>query len=249
MATQCSVYCKFSDGTFASLVNTAVNDTDGSAGHNINTIQTGGNGLAQVSSVDIGQAFVGKLLTHAIGVWSTEDSNAGAWMYGYILGANGKIKTLIQGGGSFAIPVVKLAKPVRMAVGDKLQVAGDTAAAGATQAAALAVYCRDGTCDVFSATIANDTKTPMTNKESATVGQALAGKTIAAAYATVSTQFNVNESLAGNSGYYIEAADGQLKAMYPPGGNGLSPTQRVEFQAYPVSISQNDTLSVMGSHS
>ena len=76
MATQCSVYCKFSDGTFASLVNTAVNDTDGSAGHNINTIQTGGNGLAQVSSVDIGQAFVGKLLTHAIGVWSTEDSNS-----------------------------------------------------------------------------------------------------------------------------------------------------------------------------
>ena len=175
MATQCSVYCKFSDGTFASLVNTAVNDTDGSAGHNINTIQTGGTGLAQVSSVDIGQAFVGKLLTHAIGVWSTEDSNAGAWMYGYILGANGKIKTLIQGGGSFAIPVVKLAKPVRMAVGDKLQVAGDTAADGATQAAALAVYCTDGTCDVFSATIANDTKTPMTNKESATIGQALAG--------------------------------------------------------------------------
>ena len=91
----------------------------------------------------------------------------------------------------------------------------------------------------------------MLNRDSNTVGQALANRVIIAAAAAASTVYDVNESQAGVTGYYIESADGQLKAIYPPvtGDTSSAYQNFAAYQKYPVQIRQNDTLSVMGSHS
>tara|TARA_Y100000593_G_scaffold93878_1_gene190396 strand:- start:588 stop:1352 length:765 start_codon:yes stop_codon:yes gene_type:complete len=254
MASQATVAVRFSDGNIAYLVNSSLTETDGSGiTADSNNVQTGGTGLAQVSGVDLGQAYVGKVATHALAVVATEDTNALAYIGGYILNPQGRIKTIIQGGGAFAGPLQPLKKPVTMQVGDTMQILVDGSADGATQAAAVAVYCTDGTCDFFMSKIVNDTKTPMLNKDGSTIGQALSGKTVMCYYGTVSTGFNVNESLAGNSLFYVEKSDGILKAVIPPINTGSSGSDInatiTRFNEVPFTVEQNDTLSVMGSHS
>ena len=254
MASQATVAVRFSDGNIAYLVNSSLTETDGSGiTADSNNVQTGGTGLAQVSSVDLGQAYVGKVATHALAVVATEDTNALAYIGGFILNPQGRIKTIIQGGGAFAGPLQPLKRPVTMEVGDTMQILVDGSADGATQAAAVAVYCTDGTCDFFMAKIVNDTKTAMLNKDGSTIGQALSGKTVMCYYGTVSTGFNVNESLAGNSLFYVEKSDGVLKAVIPPINTGSSGSDInatiTRFNEVPFIVEQNDTLSVMGSHS
>ena len=254
MANQVTVAVRFSDGTIGYLVNNAAAATDGTGiTADSNNIQTGGTGLAQVSGVDLGQAYVGKVATHALAIAAAEDSNGLTYIGGYILDPRGRIKMIIQGGGSFAGPLFPLKRPVTMEVGDTMQVLVDVTTDGATQAAAAAVYCTDGTCDLFMAKIVNDTKTEMTNKDGSTIGQALAGKTVSCYYGTVSTTFNINESLAGNAFLYVEKSDGVLKAVIPPINTGSSGTDVntsvTRYSEVPFMVAQNDTLSVMGSHS
>tara|TARA_R100000700_G_C3152259_1_gene130573 strand:+ start:220 stop:984 length:765 start_codon:yes stop_codon:yes gene_type:complete len=254
MAAQGTVVVKFSDGEVAYLVNNSLTETDGSGIiSDANNVQTGGTGLAQVTGVDLGQAYVGKVATSALAVVANEDSNALAYMGGFILNPQGRIKMIIQGGGSFAGPIQPLKRPVTMEVGDTMQILVDGSADGATQAAAVAVYCADGTCDFFMAKIVNDTKTAMLNKDGATIGQALTGKTVTCYYGTVSTGFNVNESQAGNAFFYVEKADGVLKGVIPPSNTGSSGSDINQSITYynecPFRVEQNDTLSVMGSHS
>ena len=254
MAAQGTVAVRFSDGTIAYLVNNSLTETDGDGiTADSNNVQTGGTGLAQVSSIDLGQAYVGKVATHALAIVANEDSNSLAFIGGYILDPRGRIKMIIQGGGSFAGPMKALKRPVTMEVGDTMQILVDGSADGATQAAAAAVYCSDGTCDLFMAKIVNDTKTEMKNKDGSTIGQALTGKTVSCYYGTVSTGFNVNESQAGNAFLYVEKSDGVLKAVIPPvntGSSGSDINQSVtKYTSIPFVVAQNDTLSVMGSHS
>jgi len=254
MAAQGTVAVRFSDGTIAYLVNNSLTETDGDGiTADSNNVQTGGTGLAQVSGVDLGQAYVGKVATHALAVCANEDSNSLAFIGGYILGPTGRIKMIIQGGGSFAGPLQPLKRPVTMEVGDTMQILVDGSADGATQAAAAAVYCADGTCDLFMAKIVNDTKTAMLNKDGSTIGQALTGKSVVCYYGTVSTGFNVNESQAGNAFLYVEKSDGVLKGVIPPtntGSSGSDINQSItRFSEVPFVVEQNDTLSVMGSHS
>lgn len=245
MATGISAYFRCSDGSFISLVNNAVTE------NTVTEIQTGGTGLAQVSGVSLGQAYVGKTLTHGIVKVSTEDAASGVYLYGYVQSPQGAIAVVAQGGGGDVSQMPPLPKPHKLVQGDTFQARFDAGADGNAQMAALSLYCTDGTCEVLFAQMVNDTKTAMVNKDGNTIGQALAGKTIKGAFATASTVFDINESNAGVGGFYVEAADGTLKAIYPPttGNTGSGYMDFPKYQMYPVKITQNDTLSVMGSHS
>ena len=247
MATSISAYFRCSDGTMISLVDNAVTE------NTVTEIKTGGTGFNQSPSISLGQAYVDKVLTHGVVKVSTEDSVGGQYLYGQVLNPNGSIAVVVEGGGGDTSYFPELPKPVLLSQGMIFQARFDAAADGGTQMAALSVYCTDGTCEVLFAQMANNTKTPMVNKDGNTIGQALAGKTIAAAFARASTAYDINESQAGNGAFYIESADGQLKALYPPavclGGTAGGEPNRSFYQIYPVLINQNDTLSVMGSQS
>ena len=238
MATAIYGFVQFSDGTFASLANanvTAEQATD---------IQTGGTGLNQVSGVSIGQAYEGKVAIAASALVQTDDATTGQWCNSYFLGPDGKIICLVQGnGGSFGCGLYKLSKPVRMQTGVKFMGTWD-AGADAVALASAGVYCSDGTADVFSVKAVDATKTAMVNKDGATIGQALAGKTIVNAYATYSADKGLNDNQAGVSAFYVESADGQLKLMLPP-QRGSERNFWLMNGARPVKIDQNDTLSVM----
>ena len=245
MATSISVYGRCSDGTAFSLVNNSVTE------NTTTEIKTGGTGLAQVSDVSLGQAYVGKTVTHMVAKCSTEDAGTAQYLFGYVLGPDGKIVCVVQGGGGNTNALPQLKKPIVLQQGMTMQARFDAIADGATQMGALAVYCADGTSDVFFAQMVNNTKTELQNKDSSSIGAALSGKTIVAAYSTASTSFDINESQAGNGAIYIEAADGTLKAFYPPlsGAPVNAGFPIAEFIDYPVRIDQNDTASIMGSHS
>jgi hypothetical protein len=245
MATSISVYGRCSDGTAFSLVNNSVTE------NTTTEIKTGGTGLAQVSDVSLGQAYVDKVVTHMVAKCSTEDAGTAQYLFGYILGPDGKIVCLVQGGGGNTNDLPMLKKPVKLAQGMTMQARFDAIADGNAQMCALSAYCADGTSDVFFASMVNNTKTELFNKDSSSIGQALAGRTIVSAYAIASTSFDINESQAGNGAVYIESADGTLKAFYPPlsGAPVNAGFPVAPYIDYPVKISQNDTASVMGSHS
>jgi len=238
MATAISVQLRFSDGSFGSLVNSSVTENTQTE------IQTGGTGLAQASGVSVGQAYVGKVCTHASVKVITENANTGCFCYAYFQAPNGSVASIVQGGGDHASAVAPLLKPIRMSTGMSFQARFDAQADGATQQASLGLYCSDGTCEVLTVAGVDATKTAMVNKDGNTIGQALSGKTVVAAYATFSSQFGMNDSDDGVSSFYVESADGQLKAMWPPARGNIS-THLVPYIRYPVRIDQNDTCSVL----
>ena len=231
---------QYSDGTFGSL------RKEGATAETVTSVPTGGVGLAQVASVEIGQAFVNKTLIAAAVQVVTDDATTGVFCHAYILGPDGKIRIPIQGGGYGAQGLPKLKRPIVMEVGMTLQATFDASADAATQLGSYAVYCSDGTSDVFTAKGVAAPKTSMVNKDGSTIGQALTGKSIVCAYATYGSTKGLNDNGEGNGGFYIEKADGQLKMMHPPAvfasTNAMVPY--VEY-AKPVKIEQNDTLSIM----
>jgi hypothetical protein len=239
MATDINAFVQFSDGTFAVL------RKEGATAEAVTSLPTGGNGLAQVSSVEIGQAYTGKTAVAASIAVQTDSAQTGLFSYGYFLGPDGKIVCPVQGGGYSSTGLPKLAKPVKMTTGLTLQACFDTQA-DAVALAALAVYCACGTSDVFFVKAVDATKTAMVNKDGSSIGQALTDKKITKVYATYSATNGLNDNGDGNSGFYIESADGQLKGMYPPSCS-LSPEAMIPYidLAIPVHINQNDTLSVM----
>ena len=239
MATDIRAFVQFSDGTFATLLK------EGATAESVTSLPTGGNGLAQVSGVEIGQAYTGKTAVAASIQVQTDSAQTGQFIYGYFLGPDGKIVCPVQGGSFSSTGLPKLAKPVKMTTGLTLQACFD-AQADAVGLAALAVYCACGTSDVFFVKAVADTKTAMVNKDGSTIGQALTDKKITRVYATYSATNGLNDDGGGNGGYYIESSDGQLKGMYPPSVS-VNPGQMIPFVdlAVPVTISQNDTVSVM----
>ncbi len=111
--------------------------------------------------------------------------------------------------------------------------------------ATLAVYCTDGTSDVFQCTTVDATKTAMTNKDGSTLGQALSGKVIKNAYATYNSSKGLNEDGAGVSGFFLESAEGQLKHIFPP-CQGRQSVPIPLISGFGTIIDQNDTLSATG---
>ena len=119
------------------------------------------------------------------------------------------------------------------------------AQADAVALASLAVYCTSGQSDVFFVKAVDAVKTAMVNKDGSTIGQALDGQVLQKCYATYSASKGLNDNGAGVGGFYIEAADGQLKGIFPP-INGISPPiSPWMIPTRPIPLGQNDTLSVM----
>ena len=239
MATDLAAFVQFSDGSFASLL------AEGATAETITSLPTGGTGLNQVANVQIGQAYEGKTAVAASVRVITDDAVTGAFCHAYFQGPDGKIICPVEGGGFQATGVSTLKKPVQMTTGVVLRAMFDEAT-DAVALASLAVYCADGTSDVFSVKAVDATKTAMVNKDGSTIGQALSGKSINCAYATYSAAKGLNDNGAGVSAFFIESADGQLKFMFPP-TDGVDGHTVVPYISPPrnVMITQNDTLSVM----
>jgi len=241
MASDIMGFVKFQDGSFASLLK------EGATTATVTELQTGGTGLNQVSGVSIGQAYSGKIAVaaHIVCVkdgTSTAPSSGDGFAYGYFLGPDGKIICLVQGGGGSSSGMAPLSKPVRMQTGVTLQAAFGAAVDGVCLAS-LAVYCSDGTSDVFTGTGVDATAVSMTNKDGSTFGQALAGKKLIKAYATYNATKGLNEDGAGVGAFFHESAEGQLKMMFPPcQGNSQEPVPFIP--CYNTIVLQNDTLTV-----
>ena len=143
-----------------------------------------------------------------------------------------------------------------MAPGVKLFAAFDTVA-DAVSLASMACYTASGRSAIFAVKTVDAVKTSMVDVLTAgSIGQSLAGQRIVCSYQIYAGGKGLNDNQAGNSGYYIESSDGALKLMVSPTSPsaatsvGSSPDYLqgtgpwVEY-AVPVSIAQNDTLSVM----
>ena len=241
MASDIMAFVKFSDGSMASLLK------EGATTATTTELQTGGVGLNQVSGVSIGQAYSGKtaIACHVVCIKDATSTVAGTgdgFNFGYFLGPDGKIICTGQGGGGSSSGLSPLSKPVKMQTGVTLQACFVAATDGVVQGA-LAVYCSDGTSDVFKATGVDATATAMLNKDGSTIGQALAGKSIQKAYATYNAVKGLNEDGAGVGAFYLENAEGQLKMMFPPcQGNSQDPVPWIP--AYNTKVLQNDTLTI-----
>ena len=174
-----------------------------------------------------------------------DDAVIGGFNYAYFLGPDGKIMVPVQGGGYQSTGIPTLKKPITMTTGVTLQACMDIKA-DAVALASLAVYCTDGTSDVFFVKAVDATKTAMVNKDGSTIGQALQNKALKCCYSTYSAEKGLSDNGAGVGGFYLESSDGALKGIFPPsaGVDDHSVVQYIELPR-PIPIGQNDTLSVM----
>lgn len=243
MASNISIFLKFSDGTFGSLRSTVTESS--TAFGQYSEITTEGGDLNQTGAVSVGQAFPGKVCTHAFAKCATDDATTACYVSAYFEATDGSIMVPIQGGGQHQTGMPQLKKPVRMATGIVAKAALQDAA-DAVQIATLSVYCASGKSDVFAALAVDDTPTAMVNPQGKTVGQSLDGQTIVCAIPTYAATNGLDDNDGGVNALYIESSAGVLKAMYPTckGNSGDGPVPYVE---YPVRIVQNDTLTVTAS--
>ena len=243
MASNISIFLKFSDGTFGSLRSTVTESS--TAFGQYTEITTEGGDLNQTSGVSVGQAFPGKVCTHAFAKCATDNAVTACYVSAYFEATDGSIMVPIQGGGVTQTGMPALKKPVRMATGIVAKAALQDAA-DAVQIATLSVYCRSGKSDVFAALAVDDTPTAMLNPQGKTVGQSLDGQVIECAIPTYAATNGLDDNDGGVNAFYIESRSGVLKAMYPTvkGNNGDGPAPYV---SYPVQIVQNDTLTVTAS--
>ena len=243
MASNISVFLRFSDGTFGSLRSTV---TEASTAFSQYTeITTEGGDLNQTAGISAGQAFPGKTVTHAFALCATDSATTASLCSAYFEANNGSIMVPIQGGGQHMSGLPALKRPVRMQTGVVVKAALQDAA-DAVQIATLAVYCRSGKSDIFAALGVDDTPTSMVNPQGKTIGQALDGQVISCAYATYAATNGLDDNDGGVNALYVENSAGVLKAMYPcaKGTGGNNP---VPYISYPVQIVQNDTLTVTAS--
>ena len=243
MASNISVFLRFSDGTFGALRSTVTESSTKFGQYSEITLE--GGDLNQTAGVPVGQAFNGKTCTHAFAKVATDDGNSACLMSAYFENTDGSIAVPIQGGGQLQTGMPALKRPMMMRTGVVCKAALQDAA-DAVQVATLMVYCASGKTDVFAALAVDDTPTSMVNPQGKTIGQALDGQTIQCAYATYAASNGLDDNDGGVNALYIEDAQGTLKAMYPTtkGNAGVGP---VPFVSYPVPILQNDTLTVTAS--
>jgi len=241
MATNVSAMIRFSDGTFTYLRDTVTLNT-------LTELKTDASGDLNIAGdLSVGLANQGKTAVSVLCKVQTDDATTGMFGYGYFTDPQGKIIVPVQGGGTFTTGLPSLKRPVRMTTGVKLQVFASalTASSSAMSYANLSVYCASGMSDVFSVLSEDGVAKALLNKDGNTIGEALAGQTIACTIATfASTNGVADVGIAdGINGFYLEDSQGQLKMMYNPcKGNNQSPTPWVEI---PVRINQNDTLQVL----
>jgi hypothetical protein len=207
-------------------------------------IQTDASGLLNITgNLSVGVANQGKMATHALCKVQTDSATTGAFGYGAFYGTQGEVLCPVQGGGAVVSGLPKMVKPVRMQSGITFKVFWQ-AVADAVQQASVAVICASGKADIFSATAVDATDVSMTNKDGNTWGEALAGQTVVAGYATYSATNGLADTgvADGIDGFFVESASGQLLGMYYPAkSNDQDPCPWISL---PIRVSQNDTLTV-----
>jgi hypothetical protein len=240
MATAGYIFCRFSDGTYAYLGNTDI--TTGAAGEEVTTI---GSPLNQVSGVSLGQAFVGKTLTHAVAMVSTAGSGAASLLWASLKSPNGNYIIPIQGGAQHFGEMPALVRPVKMEVGLTAWVAWQASGDSGTKLASFIGYTADGYCDVLTATGVSGSEVELQNATGTTFGQSFAGKTIVCSYSTYGGSLGINDVGAGASALYAFSADGNLKGLFPCSNVGSDASDSiVPLYKIPVRVSQNDTLNI-----
>ena len=115
MASNCSVFLRFSDGTFGSLRSTVTESS--TAFGQYTEITTEGGDLNQTEGVSAGQAFPGKTCTHAMAKVATDDATTACFVAAYFEDTNGSIMVPIQGAGQNGSALPKLKKPIQMKTG------------------------------------------------------------------------------------------------------------------------------------
>lgn len=236
MATDIMAFVKFSDGTMGSFLKT------GATAETVTTLPTGGNGINQVSGVEIGQAYNGKVAVACNVICQTDSATTACFSYGYFLDPQGKIMTVVQGGGSQTTNLPALPRPIPMAPGVTLNATFDELS-DAVSLASLGVCCTDGTADAFFIKSVSGTATELVNKDGNGIGKALVGKVIKYAYATYGATNGLNDNGTGFGGLYIQDAGGQLKMVFPA-GNGKGELAAPFTPGYGTTIMQNDVLYV-----
>lgn len=243
MATFITVILKFSDGSYGYLQNSDV--SAGSAGEEILTSNAGGN-LNQVNGVSAGVAFTDKVVTHAASKVTTQNADSATYMWAYFLGTDGAIVCPILGGGGTMSELPALKKPVTLKTGMQVQAAWQSAGDSATLIAAATVYCTDGTSDVFFVTAVDGSNTELKNKSGIGIGDALAGKTAMSYFAVYPSTLDVNENGGGVSTLWVEATDGTIKALIPPGDGGYRQADAAMkyIEGAPFMLKTNDKIFV-----
>ena len=238
MATDIMAFVKFSDGTMGSFLK------EGATAETVTTLPPGGNGINQVSGVEIGQAYAGKVAIACQVVCQTDSAVTAAFAYGYFLDPQGKIMTVVEGGGAHSTGMPRLQKPVRMEPGITLNACFDTVA-DAVALASLSVCYTDGSADCYFVKSVADTATELVNKDGNGIGKSGVGKVIKCALATYSATNGLNDDGGGFGAFYVQSADGQLKMCFPPGkGKDEDGAGARWIPGYGTRIDQNDVLYV-----
>ena len=154
MASNISVFLRFSDGTFGSLRSTVTESS--TAFGQYSEITTEGGDLNQTEGISVGQAFNGKTCTHAFGKVATDSATSACLVSIYFENTDGSIAVPIQGGGQLQSAMPALKRPIMMRTGVVCKGALQDSA-DAVQIATLAVYCASGKSDVFAALAVDDT--------------------------------------------------------------------------------------------
>ncbi len=237
MATQVSVLCRMSDGTFTYLRDAVTAET-------LTQIKTDGSGILNISpNLGIGTANQGKTATHALGIVQTDTATTGCWSYGAFYDPQGTVLCPIQGGGSQTSGLPALAKPVRLQSGVQVKVYWQVKA-DEIQIASVAAVCASGKTDIFSTLAVDDSDVSLLNKDGATWGQALAGQTVVQAYATYPATNGLADTgeADGVSAFYVESASGQLLGMYAPCMGGGTKEEPTPWIRQTIRVNQNDKL-------
>lgn len=219
MTTAITIICRFSDGGWAYLQN-----ADVSAGATGEVIQTSNatNLLNQTAGVDVGAAYQGRVVTHASMKVSGQAAGTAAYLYAYFIGSDGAIIVPIRGGGGTMGEVFPLYKPVKLSTGIRAWGAWGAVSDSESLVTSLTV-CTPNKCDVFTGT-ASVAGVELTNKDGSSFGASLAGTTAAQYWGVYPSNVGVNNQGAGVSTLWVEAADGQLAALIPPGDGGAADT-------------------------
>ena len=243
MTTAITVILKFSDGTYGYMQNSDV--TAGFSGEEILSSNAGGN-LNQVNGISAGVAFTDKVVTHAASKVCTQNADSATYMWAYFLGTDGAIICPIQGGGGTMQQLPALKKPVTLKTGMQVQDAWQSAGDSATLVASVTVYCADGTSDVFGVTAVDGTNTELKNKSGIGIGDALAGKTASCYFGVYPSTIGINENGGGVSTLWVEATDGTIKALIPPGDGGYRQQDHavMYIEGAPFMLKTNDRLLV-----
>lgn len=202
--------------------------------------------LNQVASVAGGQAFNNRVVTHAVAKAVTQNAATASVMWCTIRDAQGRIICPIVGSGGQVSSMPALYKPVRLSTGITFWGAWQIGSDAANLYASLTV-CTPQKCDVFFAQGSDAASVELLNASGSSIGQSMQGTTSGAMWGVYTGAPGVNNQGAGVSALWVTDAQGQLKALIPPGGGGSSAGSGGALPApvtFPVRFTQNDSAYV-----